>query len=124
MAKILKAKADPSQVKLTQKKGQKSLKGKGKSNTLLEVPPNEFSKRRKRTLKVDQEIILCLPFLNLQQKRVILALIKAFVLNQRQAQQKLDKVQRHTLKDGSGFYRRTRLILPGNSNNRVFSPLH
>jgi len=100
MAKIQKTKEDDFRKKLIKSARRKYLEGQGKSITWQEVKAMAVKDQR-TTKKVDQEIALYLPFLNIRQKQIILSLVKAIASKQDQFWRQIHKDQRRALKNST-----------------------
>ena len=93
MTKSGKTNADAICKKLVRTERQRYLEGRDKSHTWDEVKGMAHSKERLPGMTVDQEIELYLPLLNAQQKRIVLALVKAFVSKQNSYRESLYREQ-------------------------------
>jgi hypothetical protein len=98
MTKTSKTSADSLHKELVRRERRIYLEGRDKSHTWDEVKEMAHGKGRLPGMTVDQEIELYLPLLNAQQKRIVLALVKAFVSKQNSYRESLYKEQREGVK--------------------------
>ena len=82
MKKRQKTSSDALRKNLIREERRQYLEGRSKSFTWEEVKPMVHKKEQRKNKAPDQEIALHLPFLNTRQKRVVLALVKAFAFKQ------------------------------------------
>jgi hypothetical protein len=79
MTKQPESKKDASRKKLIREERRKYVQGRGKSFTCEEVKQMAHNKGQTKIKALDQEFAFYLPLLNVRQKRVVLASVKAFV---------------------------------------------